>query len=119
MLAPKAQVFRATLVNYAVEHKNKVRPGFVVTKLWRDEFYARLVAQGVKVEKAQFDAGAGEIDRILGSSIARIAFGDSTERRREVPEDAQLRRALAILRQSQSQRDLFALAQRQNMALKQ
>ncbi len=119
LLAPKAQVVRATLVNYAVEHKGKVQPGFVVTKAWRDEFYSRLVAQGVKVEKPQFDAGGGEIDRLLSSSIARIAFGDSTEKRREVPEDAQLRRALAILRQSPSQRELFALAQRENTALKQ
>jgi len=119
VLAPKAQVVRATLINYAVEHKNKVQPGFVVTRAWRDEFYDRLVAQGVKVDKAQFNAGGGEIDRLLGSSIARIAFGDSTEKRREVAEDAQLRRALGILRQSQSQRDLFALALRQNMALKQ
>src|SRR6266568_5351960 len=119
LLAPKAQVVRATLVNYAVEHKGKVQPGFVVTKAWRDEFYSRLVAQGVKVDKPQFDAGGGEIDRLLSSSIARIAFGDSTEKRREVPEDAQLRRALAILRQSPSQRELFALAQRENTALKQ
>jgi carboxyl-terminal processing protease len=119
LLAPKAQAVRATLVNYAVEHKNKVKPGFVVTKAWRDEFYDRLVAQGVKVDKPQFDAGNAEIDRLIGSSIARIAFGDSTEKRREVPEDAQLRRAVAILHQSQSQRDLFALAQRQNMAMKQ
>ena len=119
VLAPKAQVVRSTLVNYAVEHKNKVQPGFVVTKAWRDEFYDRLTKQGVKVDKPQFDAGSGEIDRLLGSSIARIAFGDSTEKRREVPEDAQLRRAVEILRQSQSQKELFALAQRQNMAMKQ
>ncbi|HVD59975.1 MAG TPA: S41 family peptidase [Gemmatimonadaceae bacterium] len=119
LLAPKAQVVRATLVNYAVEHKGKVTPNFTVTKAWRDELYTRLTAQGVKVDKAQWDAGGGEIDRLLGSSIARIAFGDSTERRRQVPEDAQLRRAINILRQSGSQRELFALAERQNMALKQ
>src|SRR5258708_32680312 len=119
LLAPKAQVVRATLVNYAVEHKGKVQPGFLVAKAGRDEFYSRLVAQGVKVDKPQFDAGGGEIDRLLSSSIARIAFGDSTEKRREIPEDAQLRRALAILRRSPSQRELFALAQRENTALKQ
>lgn len=119
LLAPKAQIVQGTLVNYAVEHKNKVQPGFVVSKAWHDELYDRLVAQGVKIDKSTFDAGGAEIDRLLGSSIARIAFGDSTEKRREVPEDAQLRRALEILRQSGSQRDLFALAQRQNMALKQ
>ncbi|HUQ17983.1 MAG TPA: S41 family peptidase [Gemmatimonadaceae bacterium] len=119
LLAPKAQIVRATLVNYAVEHKGKVQPNFTVSKAWRDEFYARLVSQGVKIDKAQFDAGGSEIDRLLSSSIARIAFGDSTERRRQVSEDAQLRRAIAVLRQSGSQRDLFALAERQNMALKQ
>ncbi len=119
LLAPKAQIVRATLVNYAVEHKNKVQPGFVVSKVWRDEFYDRLVAQGVKIDKPQFDAGGAEIDRLLGSSIARIAFGDSTEKRREVRDDAQLRRALDILRQSKTQPDLFAVAQRANMAMKQ
>lgn len=119
LLAPKAQIVRATLVNYAVEHKNKVQPGFVVSKAWRDEFYDRLVTQGVKIDKPQFDAGGAEIDRLLGSSIARIAFGDSTEKRREVRDDAQLRRALEILRQSKSQPDLFAVAQRANMAMKQ
>jgi carboxyl-terminal processing protease len=119
LLAPKAQVVRATLVNYAVEHKGKVAPNFTVTKAWRDELYTRLTTQGVKIDKAQWDAGGGEIDRLLGSSIARIAFGDSTERRRQVPEDAQLRRAINVLRQSGSQRELFALAERQNMAMKQ
>lgn len=119
LLAPKAQIVRATLINYAVEHKNKVQPGFVVSKVWRDEFYDRLVAQGIKVDKPQFDAGGAEIDRLLGSSIARIAFGDSTEKRREVRDDAQLRRALEILRQSRTQPDLFAVAQRANMAMKQ
>jgi carboxyl-terminal processing protease len=118
LLAPKAQAFRVALVNYAVEHKGKVRPDFVVSRAWRDEFYSRLVAEGVKVDKPQFDAGGAEIDRMIGQSIARIAFGDSTAKRREVKDDAQLRRALDILRQSQTQRDLFALAQRQNMAMK-
>src|SRR5512141_2980350 len=84
-LAPKAQVVRSTLINYAVEQKGKVQPNFVVSKAWRDEFYNRLVAQGVKVDKAQFEAGGSEIDRLLGSSIARIAFGDSTAKRRDIP----------------------------------
>jgi carboxyl-terminal processing protease len=109
-LAPKAQQVRATLIDYAVEHKGKVQPGFQVPRAWRDEFYSRLVAKGVKVDKAQFDAGGSEIDRLLGSSIARIAFGDSTAKRRDVAEDAQLRRSLELLKQSQTQRDLFAVA---------
>ena len=107
-LAPKAQVFRTTLINFAVEQKGKVQPGFAVSRAWRDEFYNRLVSQGVKVDRAQFDAGGTEIDRLLGSSIARIAFGDSTEKRRDVADDSQLRRAIDLIRNRQTQRDLFA-----------
>jgi carboxyl-terminal processing protease len=112
-LAPKAQIVRSTLINYAVEQKGKVQPNFVVSKAWRDEFYNRLVAQGVKVDKAQFEAGGSEIDRLLGSSIARIAFGDSTAKRRDIADDAQLRKSLEMLKQGQTQRDLFALAGQQ------
>ncbi len=112
-LAPKAQIVRSTLINYAVEQKSKVKPTFVVTKAQRDEFYNRLVAQGVKVDKAQFEAGGSEIDRLLGSSIARIAFGDSTAKRRDVADDAQLRKSLDLLKRGQTQRDLFAVAGQQ------
>jgi carboxyl-terminal processing protease len=109
-LAPKAQQVRATLIDYAVEQKGKVQPGFQVSKAWRDEFYNRLVAKGVKIDKTQFDAGGSEIDRLLGASIARIAFGDSTAKRRDVSDDAQLRRSLELLKRGQTQRDLFAAA---------
>lgn len=112
-LAPKAQIVRSTLINYAVEQKGKVQPDFVVLKAWRDEFYNRLVAQGVKVDRAQFEAGGSEIDRLLGSSIARIAFGDSTAKRRDVVDDSQLRRSLDLLKRGSTQRDLFALAGQQ------
>ena len=87
-----------------------MQPGFQVSRAWRDEFYNRLVAKGVKVEKVQFDAGGSEIDRLLGSSIARIAFGDSTAKRRDVKDDAQLRRSLELMSQGKTQRDLFAAA---------
>lgn len=117
-LAPKAQIVHSTLVNYAVEHKGRVQPNFVVSRAWRDEFYNRLVAQGVKIEKAQFDAGGAEVDRRLGSSIARIAFGDSTAKRRHVAEDAQLRRSLELLRRGQTQKDLFAMLPPSSTALR-
>ena len=88
-----------------------------MTKANRDEFYNRLVAQGVKVDKAQFEAGGSEIDRLLESSIARIAFGDSTAKRREIDDDAQLRRSLEMLKRGgQTQRDLFAVAGQQSTA---
>jgi carboxyl-terminal processing protease len=109
-LAPKAQAVRSTLIDYAVEQKGKVTPSFQVSREWRDEFYRRLVARDVKVDKAQFDAGGSEIDRLLGSSIARIAFGDSTAKRRDIAGDAQLRRSLELLRRGRTQNDLFSVA---------
>ena len=112
-LAPKAQIVRSTLINYAVEQKTKVQPDFTVSKAQREEFYNRLVAQGVKVDKAQFEAGASEIDRLLESSIARIAFGDSTAKRRDIDDDAQLRKSLEMMRRTSTQRDLFAAAGQQ------
>jgi hypothetical protein len=100
-------------MDYALELKKTVRPGFPVPPAWREEFYRRLQAKGVTVDKAQYDQAAPEIDRLLGSTVSRLAFGDSTARRRSIPDDLQLSRALAAMKQSQSQQDLFVLAQQQ------
>lgn len=111
--APKTVDVRATLMDYALELKKTVRPGFAVPLEWREEFYRRLQAKGVTVDKAQYDQAGSEIDRLLGNTVSRLAFGDSTARRRSLPEDLQLSRALQALKQSQSQQDLFVLAQQQ------
>ena len=111
--APKTADVRATLMDYALELKKTVRPGFVVPLEWREEFYRRLQSKGVTVEKAQYDQAGSEIDRLLGNTVSRLAFGDSTARRRSLPEDMQLSRALQALKQSQTQQDLFVLAQQQ------
>ncbi|MDQ3672973.1 MAG: S41 family peptidase, partial [Gemmatimonadota bacterium] len=100
--APKTAEFITTLRDYAFELKKTVRPGFVVPLGWREEFYRRLQAKGVTVEKAQYDQAGLEIDRLLGSTVTRLAFGDSTARRRSLPDDLQLSRALEALKQSQS-----------------
>ena len=65
--------------------------------------------------KRQEQAGS-EIDRLLGNTVARLAFGDSTAKRRSVPEDNQLMHALQVLKQSASQKDLFLIAQREQAA---
>lgn len=111
--APKTADVRATLMDYALELKKTVRPGFVVPMAWRDEFYSRLQTKGVTVEKGLYDQAGPEIDRLLGNTVSRLAFGDSTARRRSIPEDLQLSRALDALKQSQSQQDLFVYAHQQ------
>jgi len=42
--------------------------------------------------------------------VAHFAFGDSTAKRRDLPYDAPLRKAIDLLDKTASQRDLFAMA---------
>ncbi len=111
-MAPKAGIWRATIYGYAVELKPTVRSAdFTVRPEWRGEFYRRLVAAGVEVDRRQFDAATPLVDRELGTQVARLAFGDSTTFRRMLPNDPQMGQVLEMLRRSSTQRELFALAQ--------
>jgi hypothetical protein len=93
--------------------KKTVRPDFTVPPTWREEFYRRLQAKGVTLDHAQYEQAGGEIDRLLGNTVARLAFGDSAAKRRSVGDDNQLTHALQVLKQSASQKDLFIIAQRE------
>jgi carboxyl-terminal processing protease len=111
--APKTADVRVTLMDYSLELKKTVRPDFTVPPTWREEFYRRLQAKGVTVDHAQYEQAGAEIDRLLGNTVARLAFGDSTAKRRSVNDDNQLTHALQVLKQSASQKDLFIIAQRE------
>jgi carboxyl-terminal processing protease len=111
--APKTADVRVTLMDYSLELKKTVRPDFTVPPTWREEFYRRLQAKGVTVDHAQYEQASSEIDRLLGNTVARLAFGDSTAKRRSVNDDNQLVHALQVLKQSASQKDLFIIAQRE------
>jgi carboxyl-terminal processing protease len=110
--AAKSQDIYVTTYDYAMELKGKVagNPDFTVTPEWRDELFNRLVKKGVTVDRKLFDGASTQIDRMLEQRVARLAFGDSTARRRALDDDVQLRRAIEILRKGQNQKDLFALA---------
>ena len=111
-LAPKFPEVVGVLNDFAFEQKGKVRPDFVVTPAMREDFLQRITKAGVKVDRAQWDAGARWVDlQLLEPRIARVAFGDSTARRRDLKDDPQLQRAVALLKRGASQRELFAVAQ--------
>jgi carboxyl-terminal processing protease len=110
-IAPKAGTVRSVMYSYALELKAQVQPGFAPRPEWREEFYRRLTAAGVTVDKALYDAAAPLVDRWLSNQTARFAFGDSTAFRRTIPEDPQITRAIDLLNKGQTQQDLFALAQ--------
>ena len=112
--APKTADVRATLMDYSLELKKTVKPNFVAPPAWREEFYRRLQAKGVAVDRTLYEQAGSEIDRLLSSTVARLAFGDSTAKRRSVSEDNQLLHAIDVIKQSNSQKDLFAIAQREN-----
>ena len=110
-VAPKAPLARAALYDLGLELKGKVRPDFTVQPQWRDDYYRRLSAAGVEVDRKQFDAATPLVDRWISSMVARLAFGDSTAFRRAIPEDTQLTRAMELIRRGNTQKDLFAVAQ--------
>jgi hypothetical protein len=62
----------------------------------------------VTVDRPTYDAANRYVSRALEQRVAHYAFGDSTAKRRDLPYDAPLRKALALLDKSTSQRELFA-----------
>jgi carboxyl-terminal processing protease len=111
--ATKAQDIYVTLYDYAFELKDKVRPDFQVQPAWRDELYTRLQKKGVEIDRAMYDGAARYLDREIERRVARLAFGDSAVRRRTLPDDPQLQKAIEILKKNPSTRELIALASSQ------
>ena len=109
-IAPKSQEIYVALYDLAFGLKSQVKPDFTVLPEWREEFYRRILASGAKVPKDQYDKSQRYVNRLLENRIARLAFGDSAAKRRDIDDDVQLRAAIDILRKGGSQKDLFALA---------
>lgn len=111
VIGPKSPQVRIALWNYAQELKSRVSdPSFQVKPEWREEFYRRLVAAKVDVDKQLFDAARPTIDKWLSHFVTRFAFGDSAAARREIPDDPQLLRAIELMKKGSTQKDLFAVA---------
>jgi carboxyl-terminal processing protease len=109
-IAPKSQDVYVMLNDYTLELARGLTKDFRLQPQWRDEFYRRLTAKGVTVDRAQYDASARYVDRLLEQRVARIVAGDSTAKRRDLQFDAPLRKALELMEKGQSQHDLFTLA---------
>jgi len=107
--AAKGPDMYVALYDYAFELSKQAKPDFTVPAAWREELYQRLKKKGIDIDRKQYDGAAHYLDRLLENRVARLAFGDSTAKRRELDEDSQLRRALDLLRKGQNQKDLFTL----------
>ena len=109
-VSSKSQEFYVALYDYAFQLKDSVKAGFQVQPAWRNELFERITKAGVEVGRPLYDSASTEVDRLLGDRVTRLAFGDSAAKRREVGDDAQLMRALEIIRRGETQQDLFAKA---------
>ena len=109
-IAPKSQDVYVTLADYALEIARGANKDFRVQPQWRDEFYRRLTTKGVTLPRTQYDSASRYVDRLLEQRVARLVAGDSTAKRRDLPFDAPLRKALELMEKGSSQQDLFTLA---------
>ena len=109
-LAGKQQDFYTTFYDYSLELSKNVSPNFTVPPQWREELYRRLEAKGVTLDRKDYDASARYVDRLLEQRVARFAFGDSAAKRRDLPYDAPLRKAIDLLDKGTTQKELFAIA---------
>jgi carboxyl-terminal processing protease len=115
-LAPKYTEYYQVVSSFAYEQRGKVARDFEVQPAWHDEIYRRLEAANIHVDRRTYDAGIGEVDRLLEDRIARTSFGDAAARERSLRDDPQLRRAIDVLRRGGTQRDLCAIASAQRPA---
>ncbi len=109
-LAPHFQTYFNALTTVAESHKRGVAPSFRVERAWRDEVMRKLAFDSVRIDKAVFDAGGTDVDRALASRIAKLAFGEAQAKKYDMKDDNQLLRAVALLRKSLTQKELFVVA---------
>lgn len=109
-IAPKSQAFFTIRDDYSRELAGHVQPNFTVQPAWLDEFFNRLQAKGVTSDRKAYDAANRFVSRNLEQRVAHFAFGDSTAKRRDLPYDAPLHKALDLLSHGGSQRELFIAA---------
>lgn len=110
-IAPKSPDFFTVRDDYSAEVAKKLTsPTYAYDPAWTAEFYNRLQAKGVTVDRKTYDGAARYTQQILDGRIAHYAFGDSTAKRRSLSIDRPLGRAIELMQKSATQRDLFAAA---------
>jgi carboxyl-terminal processing protease len=107
-VAPKAQAFVTVLNAYALELKRGATRDFTITPAWRAELRKRLLSAGISIDAKHESAATRILDREIDRRLSRLVLGDAGARRRSIPEDHQLGRAIALLTGARTQAALFA-----------
>jgi carboxyl-terminal processing protease len=107
VLSTRSKESNAALTKLARQVRTTLRPDFAVQPAWRDSVYGAWTRAGVGVTRSQFEAGLPLVDRLITQRLSRTVFGDSAAFRRWVPEDAQVRKAIELLRGAPTQTALL------------
>lgn len=99
--------FYRVIGGYARELAPKAPRRVEVSQAWRDELFRRLADGKVDIDRQTYDSAQSSIDRLLGTEITRIAFGDSAVARRYAESDLALSRARKLLTGVRSTTDLM------------
>jgi carboxyl-terminal processing protease len=99
--------FYRVLGGYARELAPHAPRRVEVSQQWRDELFRRLADGKVSIDRATYDSAQTSIDRLLGTEVTRIAFGDSAVARRYAESDIGLSRARKLLANVQSSDQLL------------
>ncbi len=111
-LASKGQESHLALYDLAMAARDGLRPDFTVSAAWREDLYGRLKARGVEVDRREYDAAAPFVSLLIADQLARVAFGDSTAKRRGAANDHPLAEAVRLLTRARSQEDLLVALRR-------
>jgi carboxyl-terminal processing protease len=92
--------FRQALTTYAEEAARRrvvKEPEFTVTAEMRDGLWRAMLAKNLSVPRDVYDDAREAIDRVLGTEVARQAFGVAGAQRRFVHGDPVIARAVKLL----------------------
>ena len=103
------RAMRNWAVRYLQVHPG-LRPGFVITDADISDFHALLTEREVEITLDELRRARRTVEYHLGGEVALQAWEDRGRFERNAALDAQLRRALELLRAARAPGDLFGLA---------
>lgn len=109
-LAPYSDAVFRYAVQYSGDHPDLSR-NFEVTGAVLDELYRWLQNEGIEVDRELYDGSSRIVGRELGIHIGMVGFGQTESIRRRLVLDRQIDTAVELLREGDSQSQLFALAE--------
>jgi carboxyl-terminal processing protease len=107
------QQYATARLGYAVDYLRTnpgVQPGFTVTPAMLSGFYATLQKEGVKVDRAVYDAASSWVAEDLGFEVSYSKWGEQVAKQRINRADPQVQAAAGLLQKATSPASLFKLA---------